>query len=229
MAEKLPSTIRRWLGGPINSVLPTKSAFTTRFINMTALAGGRMASVSIGQGGPGQKTRFGLPIDYAFEVPVTERRLQAAARALRENGFQVEVVDTPEDARKLVDGILPEHKSIFTGSSETVRLSGLDEDINRSGRFKSVRQELAKMDLNTQLRDMVRMGAAPDVIVGSVHAVTEDGRIVVDSASGSQLRPLRCGRREGGPGGRRAKAGPGPGDGHEEGRDLMLPERRTRA
>ncbi len=152
-----------------------------------------MASVSIGQGGPGQTTRFGLPIDYAFEVPVPERRLQAAARALRENGFQVEVVDTPEDARKLVDGILPEDKSIFTGSSETVRLSGLDEDINRSGRFKSVRQELAKMDRNTQFREMVRMGAAPDVIVGSVHAVTEDGRIVVGSASGSQLGPYAAG------------------------------------
>jgi len=152
-----------------------------------------MASVSIGQGGPGQTTRFGLPIDYAFEVPVPEKRLQAAARALRKNGFQVEVVDTPEDARKLVDGILPEGKSIFTGSSETVRLSGLDEDINRSGRFKSVRQELAKMDRNTQFRDMVRMGAAPDVIVGSVHAVTEDGRMVVASASGSQLGPYATG------------------------------------
>src|SRR5436305_1857871 len=106
-----------------------------------------MTSVSIEQGGTAQTTTsFGLPIDYAFEVPATESRLQAAARALRKNGFQVEVVDTPEDARKLVHGILPQDKSIFTGSSETVRLSGLDEDINRSGRFKSVRQELAKMD-----------------------------------------------------------------------------------
>ena len=152
-----------------------------------------MASVSIGQAGPAQTTRFGLPIDYAFEVPATETRLQAAARALRENGFQVEVVDSPEDARKLVDGILPQDKSIFTGSSETVRLSGLDEDINRSERFKSVRQELAKMDRSTQFREMVRMGAAPDVIVGSVHAVTEDGRIVVGSASGSQLGPYAAG------------------------------------
>src|SRR3989441_10284976 len=152
-----------------------------------------MASVSIGQCGPGQTTRFGLAIDYGFEGPVAERRLQAAARGLRENGFQVEVVDTREDARKLVDGILPEDKSIFTGSSETVRLSGVDEDINRSGRFKSVRQELAKMDLNTQFRDMVRMGAAPDVIVGSVHAVTEDERVVASSASGSQLGPYAAG------------------------------------
>ena len=64
-----------------------------------------MTSVSIEQGGTAQTTRFGLLIDYAFEVPATESRLQAAARALRENGFQVEVVDTPEDARKLVDGI----------------------------------------------------------------------------------------------------------------------------
>ena len=183
-----------------------------------------MASVSIGQGGPGQTTRFGLPIDYAFEVPVPEKRLQAAARALRENGFQVEVVDTPEDARKLVDGILPEGKSIFTGSSETVRLSGLDEDINRSGRFKSVRQELAEMDRNTQFREMVRMGAAPGrdrrERPRGHRGRADRGGFGVGEPAGA----LRCGRREGGAGGGRAKSGPGPGDGHEEGRDVQLPE-----
>jgi hypothetical protein len=34
---------------------------------------------------------------------------------------------------------------------------------------------------------MRKLGAAPDYIVGSAHAVTDDGEIVVGSGSGSQL------------------------------------------
>ena len=34
---------------------------------------------------------------------------------------------------------------------------------------------------------MQKLGAAPDYILGSAHAVTDDGEIVVGSGSGSQL------------------------------------------
>jgi len=34
---------------------------------------------------------------------------------------------------------------------------------------------------------MRKLGAAPDYIVGSAHAITDDGEIVVASGSGSQL------------------------------------------
>ncbi|MGH9920012.1 MAG: LUD domain-containing protein [Nitrososphaerales archaeon] len=43
------------------------------------------------------------------------------------------------------------------------------------------------MDRSTQRAEMRKLGAAPDVVVGSVHAITEDGRVVAASASGSQL------------------------------------------
>jgi hypothetical protein len=43
---------------------------------------------------------------------------------------------------------------------------------------------------------IIRVGATPDVIVGSVHAVTEDGFLVAASASGSQLAPYASGARQ---------------------------------
>jgi L-lactate utilization protein LutC len=43
------------------------------------------------------------------------------------------------------------------------------------------------MDRTAQADDIRRLGAAPDVIVGSVHAVTETGSLVIASGSGSQL------------------------------------------
>jgi hypothetical protein len=133
------------------------------------------------------KTQFGLPIDESFAKPASEESIQRAAKALKAHNFSVEVLDTVAEARAYVNSILPKDQSILTASSETVRISGLDEDINRSGRFNAIRPQLEKMDRSTQRTEMRRLGASPDVVVGSVHAVTEDGRVVAASASGSQL------------------------------------------
>jgi L-lactate utilization protein LutC len=56
-------------------------------------------------------------------------------------------------------------------------------------RYDSVRVKLAKMNRETQNREMIKMGAVPQYILGSVHAVTEDGKVVVASNTGSQLAP----------------------------------------
>jgi hypothetical protein len=133
------------------------------------------------------KTQFGLPIDESFAKPAPEESIQKAAKALKAHNFSVEVFDTAAEARAYVNSILPKDQSILTASSETVRLSGLDEDINRSGKFNAIRPQLEKMDRNTQRAEMRKLGSSPDVVVGSVHAITEDGRVVAASASGSQL------------------------------------------
>jgi hypothetical protein len=76
---------------------------------------------------------------------------------------------------------------VFTGASETLRLSGIDEDINTSGRYDSVKQRGRDLDRVRDLDEIWRLMSTPNVIVGSVHAVTETGSLVVASASGSQL------------------------------------------
>lgn len=141
----------------------------------------------------GEKTPSGIPIDYAFSKPASEEMIQRAAEALRKHNFAVEVVNTAADARALVRSILPKGKTVFTAASETLRLSGLDEDINNSGDYISIRQQMSKMDRNTQMAEMKRLSATPDVVVGSVHGVTEDGKLVAASASGSQFGPYSSG------------------------------------
>jgi YkgG family uncharacterized protein len=76
---------------------------------------------------------------------------------------------------------------VFTGASETLRLSGIQDDINASGRYDAVRSRGLTLDRATQLAEIWRLMSTPDVIVGSVHAVTETGSLVIASASGSQL------------------------------------------
>jgi hypothetical protein len=122
-----------------------------------------------------------------FTDPAPATRLERAAAALKKHGFAVEILDDAAAARARVRELIPAGASVFTGASETLRLSGIDEDINDSGRYDSVRSRGRGMDRATQRREIWQALSAPDVIVGSVAAVTETGSLVAASASGSQL------------------------------------------
>jgi len=123
----------------------------------------------------------------SFADPAPAERLERAATALTAHGFTVEILDDAAAARSRIKDLIPEGASVFTGASETLRLSGIDDEINNSGRYEAIRPRVLAMDRATQLDEIRRLFAGPDVIVGSVAAVTETGSLVVASASGSQL------------------------------------------
>jgi LUD domain len=123
----------------------------------------------------------------SFADAAPAERLERAAAALTAHNFTVEILDDAAAARTRVKDLIPEGASVFTGASETLRLSGIDDDINKSGRYDAVRPRGLTMDRATQLGEIWRLMSTPDVIVGSVHAVTETGSLVAASASGSQL------------------------------------------
>jgi len=123
----------------------------------------------------------------SFADPAPAQRLERAAAALTAHGFTVEILDDAATARTRIKDLIPEGASVFTGASETLRLSGIEDDINTSGRYDAVKSRGLTLDRATQMAEIWRLMATPDVIVGSVHAVTETGSLVVASASGSQL------------------------------------------
>ncbi|MGF6887601.1 L-lactate utilization protein LutC [Nocardia sp. GAS34] len=123
----------------------------------------------------------------SFTNPASAQRLERAAAALTAHNFAVEILADAAAARARVADLIPAGASVFTGASETLRLSGIEADINDSGRYDALRPRGLAMDRATQADEIRRMFAAPDVIVGSVHAVTETGSLVIASGSGSQL------------------------------------------
>ena len=74
-----------------------------------------------------------------------------------------------------------------TSMTLTEAASITDNAINDGGPYDSARNKMAKLDIATQLREMKEIGGQPDYALGSVHAVTRDGTLVIASASGSQL------------------------------------------
>jgi hypothetical protein len=121
-----------------------------------------------------------------YTDPVPADRLERAAEALTAHGFTVEILDDAAAARARVPALIPEGASVFTGASETLRLSGIEADI-ASGRYDAIRPRVLAMDRATEADAIRRLLASPDVAMGSVHAVTETGSLVIASASGSQL------------------------------------------
>ncbi len=118
-----------------------------------------------------------------------EASLQTAIKALNANGFETIVVENGEAAKAKVMELIPANAEVMSGSSTTLDQIGLTKEIMESGKYDSVKAKLMKMDRKTQSREMRKLGAAPDYMLGSVHAVTEDGVVFIASASGSQLPP----------------------------------------
>jgi LUD domain len=123
----------------------------------------------------------------SFADPVSAERLEQTAAALRQHNFGAEILDDAAAARARLTELIPQGASVFSGASETLRLSGIEEDIGSSGRYDAIRPRVLAMDRATQADEIRRLLASPDVIVGSVAAVTETGSLVVASATGSQL------------------------------------------
>jgi hypothetical protein len=127
------------------------------------------------------------PLNLEFERPADRARLERTAAALNDRGFNAQVADSAEHARQLVLDAIPAGAEVHIALSETMRELGITSEIDESGRYDSVRSRLNALDRATQSREMRKLGAAPDYIVGSAHAVTDDGEIIVGSGSGSQL------------------------------------------
>lgn len=122
-----------------------------------------------------------------FERPADRARLEQAAAALASRGFQVQIADSAKEARRLVLDVIPEGAQVHTALSETIRAIGVAADIDESGRYDSIRSAIATLDRQTQGREIRKIAAAPDYVIGSAHAVTDSGEIIVGSGSGSQL------------------------------------------
>lgn len=127
------------------------------------------------------------PPNTVFESAADRSRLERTAAALTARGFATVIADHGTHAQSLVLGAIPEGAEVHSALSETLRELGVTREIDESGGYVSVRARLAAMDRETEGREMQRLGAAPDFVLGSVLALTDDGIMLVASGTGSQL------------------------------------------
>ncbi|QBD83404.1 hypothetical protein EPA93_08075 [Ktedonosporobacter rubrisoli] len=128
-----------------------------------------------------------------FTQLASEQQIERTVQALQAHGMQVAVFATGAEASAYVLAQIPAGAEVYNSPSHTLETIGLAEQIEHPTRFHSVRARSAKLDYATQRNEMRKLAAAPDVLVGSVHAITESGEVLIASASGSQLSAAACG------------------------------------
>jgi hypothetical protein len=122
-----------------------------------------------------------------WDTLANEESISKAVASLIEAGIKTEIAETSEDAKRKILAAIPKGAEVMPMTSITLDTIGISQEINESGKYNSVRDKLNKLDRTTQHREMQKLGAAPEWAIGSVHAVTEDGKVIIASNTGSQL------------------------------------------
>lgn len=133
--------------------------------------------------------------DPRWSKPADDATIERTAEALRTKGYEVFVADDAPTAKQIILGLVPEGAEVSQGSSVTLEEIGVTAEIEGSGRYDAIRPKTRQLDYKTEegRREGRRMGAVPDFWLNSAHAVTEDGRLVIASNTGSQLGPIAFG------------------------------------
>ena len=136
---------------------------------------------------------FDPSISRRFGTVADEASVNRTVAALEANGITVLRAPDSAAAKRIVLDLIPDTSQVHHGASQTLDVLGITDEIDKSGRYDALRPRIWGMDRKTEGDEIRRLGAAPDVMLGSVHAVTETGSLLAASMSGSQLGPYVSG------------------------------------
>jgi hypothetical protein len=123
----------------------------------------------------------------------SNKQIERAVNALEANNIHAVVVDNGAEAKRVFFELVPEGAEILLGASVTLEKLGIRDEVDKSGKYDAIRPKMFAMDRATQWKEIRKLGSAPDYAAGSVHAVTEQGQILIASYTGSQLGPYSSG------------------------------------
>jgi len=127
-----------------------------------------------------------LKINEKFGRLADDEAIKAAAVGLEKNGIKAIIADNRDVAIVEFRKLIPEGSEVMNMTSTTLMELGLDNEILESGKYRAVRKELESLGEEEKIKKL-RFGAAHEYAVGSVHAITKKGEIIIASATGSQL------------------------------------------
>jgi hypothetical protein len=132
-------------------------------------------------------------IKRQFGTRADDARVTRTAAALEANGISVLRAPNAAEGKRIVLDLIADGSQVHSGASQSLEVSGIIDEIEGSSRYEALRPRVWSLDRDTQADEIRRLSAAPDVMLGSVHAVTESGALLAASMSGSQLGPYASG------------------------------------
>jgi hypothetical protein len=124
-----------------------------------------------------------------WETLADDMSIEKTRKALSSRGIEAIVAENREDAKSKALALIPEGSDVYCMSSMTLEETGILKEIEEGGRYRSVRKKITSIPDKAERESARRAAATSQFVIGSVHAVSEDGEAVVVSQSGSQLAP----------------------------------------
>jgi hypothetical protein len=127
----------------------------------------------------------------SFDRLASEDSVRTTVAALGAKGFVVAHARDRAEAKRIVLDMIPEGSEVSHGVSKTLQDTGILDALD--GRYDYITPRLRQMDRATEGDQIRRLMTTPSVMLGSVHAVTQDGTLLVGSSSGTQLAAYAAG------------------------------------
>jgi L-lactate utilization protein LutB len=113
--------------------------------------------------------------------------IERTVGALNKRGIEAIAVDGIEEAKREVLEFIPKGAEVMHMTSATLSEIGLSKHIEESGDYDSLGARIRAVEDKKERDELRRRSLSPDYAIGSAQAITEDGEVVLVSASGSQL------------------------------------------
>ncbi len=127
----------------------------------------------------------------AYDQLATKERVASAIAALSERGFSASVVQDKGAALEAVKAMIPLGASVMNGSSRTLDEIGFVSYLKEGAHgWNNLHEAILKETDPKKQGELRAHSVVSDFYLGSAHAISETGEIVVASNSGSQLPHL---------------------------------------
>jgi hypothetical protein len=126
-----------------------------------------------------------------FDTLASAESIARARVALEKNGFRSEVVNTGAEALARIKTLIPAGASIQNGTSTTLEQIGFIDYLKLGTHGWNNLHEAILAETDAVKKEQLRKEALlSDYYLGSVHALSETGEMVIASNTGSQLPHL---------------------------------------
>lgn len=124
----------------------------------------------------------------SYESIASDSTIKKVVESLKERNIRAIVVNTKEEALEEVKKLIPKGASVMNGSSTTLNEIGF-VDYLKDGRhgWDNVHADILNEKDKTKQARLRKESVLTGYFLGSVHAITEVGQLMIASASGSQI------------------------------------------
>lgn len=123
-----------------------------------------------------------------YETLAPKEVVEKTMEALQQRNVQIELVNTKEEALERLKKLIPVGAEVMTAGSTTLEEIGFTDLLkSKNHPWNNLKDAILAEKDPAKQGELRKKSVTAQYVLGSVHAVTQNGEVLVASASGSQI------------------------------------------